>query len=76
MRLLWVMITRLILETLDINLSEDRKLKKDCREILEELKEFFQIENIGLAPKIFLVPDRKTINALRGEKQKNWLLGG
>jgi hypothetical protein len=59
----------------NIKISEDRELEKIYEEAMDELNDFFNIRWAVDRPKICIVDDRKTINALKDRETPNWLVG-
>jgi hypothetical protein len=57
-----------------IQTFEDPILEKLYNQALEELKEFFQFRWEKNTPKLIVVDDRDTINALYGKPTENWMV--
>lgn len=55
--------------------KQDKQLEQFYNEVMEELGQFFGFSWTKNKPKVFLVPDRKTIDTLREEKTPDWLVG-
>lgn len=55
--------------------KQDKQLEQFYIEVMEELGQFFGFNWTKNRPKVFLVPDRKTIDTLREEKTPDWLVG-
>lgn len=55
--------------------KQDKQLEQFYNEVMEELGQFFGFNWTKNKPKVFLVPDRKTIDTLREEKTPDWLVG-
>lgn len=55
--------------------KQDKQLEQFYIEVMEELGQFFGFNWTKNKPKVFLVPDRKTIDTLREEKTPDWLVG-
>lgn len=55
--------------------EQGKDLKDFYEETIKELGDFFGINWVRNKPKVFLVPDRKTINSLRGGETPNWVVG-
>lgn len=55
--------------------KQDKNLKDFYEKTMMELEDFFGINWTRNRPKIYLVPDRKTIDSLRGEKTPGWVVG-
>lgn len=51
------------------------KLDKLYKKSMKELNSFFEIDWIYNCPRLLLVPDRETIDSLRGRKSEGWLVG-
>lgn len=51
------------------------KLEQVYKNSMEELDQFFQIDWKLNRPHIILVPDRKTIDSLKGQKTEDWIVG-
>jgi len=54
---------------------EDRKLQKYKNTAIRDLNKFFNRKWIYNTPKIFVVDNRKSIDLLREEKTKDWVVG-
>ncbi len=54
---------------------EDKKLQEYKDMAMKELNKFFEKKWIYNTPKIFVVDDRKTIDLLREEQTKEWVVG-
>lgn len=58
-----------------INKITHPKLKQVYTSSMEELSQFFQINWKFNRPHIILVPNRKTIDSLKGRKTEDWVVG-
>ena len=58
-----------------IESKKDEFLRKVYEKSMKELSEFFEINWIHNKPKLFLIPDRKTITELRNGGNRNWVVG-
>ena len=56
----------------DIQRSNNTKVEEMYDKAMKELIEFFHFNWNQHTPKVILVPDRETYNALMGEKTKAW----
>jgi hypothetical protein len=54
---------------------KNKKLSKAYEDSMEELDSFFELNWKYKRPNLIIVPDRKTIDALRGEKTEDWVVG-
>lgn len=59
----------------NIKTSENEELEKIYEEAMNELNGFFNMNWVINKPKIIIVDDRKTINALRNEETPRWVVG-
>ena len=59
----------------NIKTSKDKFTEEVYERSMKELGEFFGIQWKYNRPYILLVPDRKTINKLFGEKTEKWVVG-
>jgi len=59
----------------NIKTSENEGLEKIYEEAMNELNGFFNMNWVINKPKIIIVDDRKTINALRNEETPRWVVG-
>lgn len=55
--------------------TQDEMLQVQYDKSMKELSSFFNLNWIHNQPKLFIVPDRKTIDSLRGQKTKDWVVG-
>lgn len=55
--------------------KQDKQLEQFYNEVMKELGQYFGFNWTKNKPKVFLVPDRKTIDTLREEKTPDWLVG-
>lgn len=51
------------------------KLEKFYEDSMAELDSFFKLNWKRNRPNLILIPDRKTINALKGKETENWVVG-
>ncbi len=58
-----------------ITTTNDTELENTCINAIDELNAFFQMNWAVNLPKVCVVDNRKTINALRGEDTPRWLVG-
>ncbi len=58
-----------------IEMLADDFLEKAFKEALEELNKFYEINWVHHLPQLIIVPDRKTINALKGKTTELWNTG-
>lgn len=58
-----------------INYVSDSFIDKIYEEASKQLNDFFDFKWEAKKPKIYVVPDRKTINMLLGEETKSWVVG-
>ncbi|MDD5725950.1 MAG: hypothetical protein PHC53_00860 [Patescibacteria group bacterium] len=58
-----------------ISSHKDKFIDRCYSKAMKELKGFFNLDWKTNRPRIILVPDRKTIDGLRGEKTPRWLVG-
>lgn len=61
--------------TYKINKIIHPKLDEIYAKSMEELDSFFKINWKYNRPNLILVPDRKTINSLKGQKTESWVVG-
>ncbi len=59
----------------EIKKNNNLKLDEVYEKSMAELDSFFELGWKYNKPKLILVPDRKTIDFLRGEKTEDWLVG-
>jgi hypothetical protein len=59
----------------EIKLSNNQEIDKIYEDSMSELDSFFELGWKYNRPNVFLVPDRKTIDALNGEKTPDWFVG-
>lgn len=59
----------------NITTSENTKVANFYDQAIKELSKFYGIRWSGSIPKIYLVPDRKTFDNLKGYKTENWVVG-
>lgn len=59
----------------NISLKKDLWLEKKYEESMKELDSFFGVDWTQNRPKLFLLPDRKTIDGWMGEKTPSWVTG-
>ena len=59
----------------NLKTKRDQKLETFYEDSMKELGEFFEINWNRNRPNVWLVPDRKTIDDLRGEKTPGWVVG-
>lgn len=59
----------------EIKCKQDDFLKQVCEQAVKELDDFYMIKNRKWQPRIVLVPDRKTIDALQRGKTESWVVG-
>ncbi|PIN92709.1 hypothetical protein COU61_01290 [Candidatus Pacearchaeota archaeon CG10_big_fil_rev_8_21_14_0_10_35_13] len=59
----------------DINLRDDDFVKGIYDDSMSELDKFFGLGWNRNKPKVFLVPDRKTIDSLESKKTEDWVVG-
>lgn len=59
------------------NITEAKNIKVSefYDEAINELNQFYEIRWSGSIPKIYLVPDRKTFDNLKGYKTEDWVVG-
>jgi len=55
--------------------KQDKDIKDFYEKTIKELIEFFGINWVKNRPKVFLVPDRKTINSLMETETPGWVVG-
>jgi len=55
--------------------KRDNKLERLYEQIMDEMEGFFGFRWDVNRPKVWLVPDRETIDSLRGQKTPRWLVG-
>ena len=58
-----------------LNLQEDSWLEKVYEEAMADLNQFFGINWIENRPQIYILPDRKAFDTIRGTKTPRWLVG-
>lgn len=58
-----------------VSIIKDDFLENIYRESLDELNAFYGIDWKHYLPRIIVVDDRKTIDFLKGEKTKSWVIG-
>ena len=58
-----------------IKTTSNKKLEEYYNKAMKELDDFFKINWEYNKPRIILVPDRKTIDSLRGKKTEPWIVG-
>ncbi len=58
-----------------VNMGEDKIVKEMYEKAMQELDDFFELGWKINRPKVFLVPDRKTIDELKGNKTEGWVTG-
>ncbi len=58
-----------------IEKASNEKIDQACKRSIRELNKFFNYNWQENLPRLILVPDRKTINALRGCETESWLVG-
>jgi len=58
----------------ELNEKEDKSIEKAYNQSIRELNKFFEINWKYAKPNIFLVQNRKVINALLGKKTENWII--
>lgn len=59
----------------EINQINNSKLSEVYKNSMEELDSFFELGWKYNRPNIVLVPDRKTINSLKGKETEEWFVG-
>jgi hypothetical protein len=59
-----------------IEQTGDAFLEEAYRDSIKELNDFYGINWTKDLPKVQIVPDRKSIDALRGKKTEPWVVGG
>ncbi|MDP3027669.1 MAG: hypothetical protein Q8N63_08235 [Nanoarchaeota archaeon] len=62
----------MVFEIREIN---DRKLNQAYEDSMNELNSFFELNWKHNRPNLIIVPNRKTIDSLRGERTDGWLTG-
>ena len=58
-----------------ISKIEDSKLDEVYKTSMKDLDSFFELGWIHNRPNLILVPDRKTINSLKGKETEEWVVG-
>ncbi len=58
-----------------INSKKDKFLENEYNNAMKEFNKFFNINWKTNKPNVILVPDRKTINKLRGGRTESWSIG-
>jgi hypothetical protein len=58
-----------------INSQEDSWLEKKYDEAMAVLGQFFGINWVENKPKVFVLPDRKTIDKIKGKSTARWVVG-
>jgi len=58
-----------------LNTEKNNRLTRLYEQTMKEIGDFFKINWTRNRPKVFLVPDRKTIDSLRETKTPRWLVG-
>ncbi len=58
-----------------INSTNDKGLERIFKESMRDLKKFYELNWVDHIPRVIVVPNRKTIDLLRGMKTEPWLLG-
>ncbi len=58
-----------------LTLIEDDFLEKICKESINDLNVFYEINWTEYLPRIIVVDSRKTIDSLKGKKTESWLIG-
>jgi len=59
----------------NITTSKNIKVANFYDQAIKELNQFYGIRWSGSIPKIYLVPDRKTFDNLKGYKTEDWVVG-
>jgi len=59
----------------NVTTSDNKKVEEFYEKALKELADFYGFEWTQNTPKIFLVPDRKTFNALYHKETEEWVVG-
>jgi len=59
----------------EINKIDNSKLDKVYEKSMEELDSFFELGWKYNRPNLILVPNRKTIDSLKGKETENWVVG-
>lgn len=59
----------------EINFKESPKLDKVYEDAMVDLDSFFELGWVRNRPQLFIVPDRKNIDALMGKKTEDWVVG-
>ena len=60
----------------EIKSIKNNKLDKIYEDSMKEFGSFFELDWKDNRPNIIIVPDRRTIDLLKGTKTENWLLAG
>jgi hypothetical protein len=60
----------------NIENGDDLSLEEVYGSSIKELNDFYELDWTENLPKIQIVPDRKSIDALRGKKTEPWVVGG
>jgi len=58
-----------------VSIAENKKVVGFYNKAMKELIQFYEINWCDNIPKIHLVPDRKTFDALKGRKTEDWVVG-
>lgn len=59
----------------EVKSKKDKLADKTLKEAIEEYDAFFGYKHRGWQPNLFFVPDRATIDALKGRKTERWIIG-
>jgi len=58
----------------DLKKREDKEIQRVCNKAIKELKKFYEIKN-KIRVNVIILKDRKTFDALRNCKTKDWNIG-
>jgi hypothetical protein len=55
--------------------NKDKDLERMTKELIDELNDFYEIGWVRNVPHLFIVPDRLTIDQLKGKETEAWVVG-